>query len=297
MDGKIEEITPKIIWELDKKYAEEGISFHARPFRAVMEIIGPSFSIGARVPHDPRIDWIERLYQELIPEVATTWPGEGTGIAASVDQVKKVIVPVVFGEGVITSEDALGFKSKEEWWRWCRADGAIAAESQYAFVDLMDFFFGMGSVDAKAHPAAYKLWQQAASNLEVIADSLVNCYRTNSILQPICMLAELSMKGALLKLGLTSEDLRLKFGHKLVELARELSRLAPHHEDALFIDACASFPDYIKSRYDESALNRLQIVRLALKAQFVAASSLRRVSGIDETLAIYASEWPGPRVM
>lgn len=289
--------TPSEIWMLDKKYAEEGVPFCERPSRAVMDLVARGFVAGWGVPGDSVVDSIERLYKKLVPEVGDTWPREGIGIAASVDQVRKMVVPVMYGEFRPTSAGALGFDGGKDWMFWCRKDEAIAAESEYSFIDLYDFTCGINSIKFQSHSMPQNLWRQAASNLEVIADSLVNCYRTNFILQPICMLAELSMKGALLKLGVKDEDLRFKFGHKLLELARELSRLAPHHEDAFFMGACASFPDYVKSRYDESALNRLQIVRLALKAQFVAASSLRRVSGMDETLAMYASEWPGPRVV
>lgn len=288
---------PEEIWMLDKKYAEEGIPFCERPSRAVMDLIAPGFDAGWGVPSDSVVDSIERLYKKLVPEVGGAWPREGIGIAASVDQVRKMVVPAVYGEFRPASAEALGFDSGKDWIFWCRKDEAIAAESEYSFIDLYDFTRGINSIGLQSHSMAQNLWRQAASNIEVITDSLVNCYRTNSILQPICILAELSMKGALLKLGVKNEDLRLKFGHKLLELARELSRLVPHHEDELLIGVCASFPDYVKSRYDESALNRLQIVKLALKAQFVAASSLRRVSGADETLAVYASEWPGPRAM
>jgi hypothetical protein len=41
-------------------------------------------------------------------------------------------------------------------------------------------------------------------------------------------------------------------------------------------------PKYLRmSRYKPAGLSRLQVVRLALGVQFIAASTLRRISGVD----------------
>jgi len=42
-------------------------------------------------------------------------------------------------------------------------------------------------------------------------------------------------------------------------------------------------------------LKRLQVVRLALGVQFIAASSLRRIASADLALQMETDEWPGPR--
>ena len=262
-----------------------------------MEVLRSNFSVGYGQSQNLISNNIQEAYRQLIPEVDTTWPGVGTGIVASVDQVRKITVAVIFGKGSISSYEALDFKTQKDWWFWCRADKKIAADSQYAFADIYDFAYGLQALEEKSSPTAIELWKQAASNIDVIADSLANCYRTNSILQPICMAAELSMKGALLELGVPMNDLKKNFGHKFSALAEELSRICPHLEDKCFTDAAKLLPDYVQTRYEDGNFNRLQLVKLALSAQFIAASALRRLSGVDQTVDMSNSDWPGPRQM
>ena len=74
--------------KLDLKYAENGIRLHQRPFRAAMEILGSNFVIG--VGGNPEVNRIMDAYSAMIPEVNTNWPGAVIGLAASVDQVRKL---------------------------------------------------------------------------------------------------------------------------------------------------------------------------------------------------------------
>jgi hypothetical protein len=56
-----------------------------------------------------------------------------------------------------------------------------------------------------------------------------------------------------------------------------------------------ALPPYVESRYKPAGLKRLQVVKLALGAQFIAASSLRRIASADLALQMETDEWPGPR--
>jgi hypothetical protein len=57
----------------------------------------------------------------------------------------------------------------------------------------------------------------------------------------------------------------------------------------------ANLPPYVGSRYKPAGLTRLQVVRLALGVQFVAASTTRRITGVDIAAQMEAADWPGPR--
>ena len=81
---------------LDLKYAEEGVHVHQRPFRAAMELLGSNFVMG--VGGNPEVKRIMDTYAAMVPEVSTSWPGAGIGFAASVDQVRKLTFPIVFGQ-------------------------------------------------------------------------------------------------------------------------------------------------------------------------------------------------------
>jgi hypothetical protein len=58
----------------------------------------------------------------------------------------------------------------------------------------------------------------------------------------------------------------------------------------------SALPPYVESRYAPAGLKRLQVVKLALGAQFIVASRLRRIGRADLALQMENDiEWPGPR--
>lgn len=280
---------------LDLKYAEEGIHRHQRPFRAAVELLGSGFVMG--VGGNPEVKRIINAYAAMMPEVETSWPGAGIGLIASVDQVRKTIVPVVFGQIALQPWQMVDFSSAEEWWNWCRQDRAIAAEVAHAGADLHDFTAGFNEVE-RGNADAVALWQMARSNLEDVANTLPTTFSHDSVIQPVCMVAELSMKAALVWDGVDPESFRRgKDGHNLVVLAQRMAAARPHRDDMRVQAVVANLPPYVASRYKPAGLKRLQVVRLALGVQFIAASSLRRIVAVDLAGEMEAGEWPGPRAV
>ncbi len=284
--------TDNDILNLDARFAKEGLPFHARPFRAAMEILGEQFSIGA--DGNPQVREIEEAYERLIPEVKFTWPGMGTGLAVSVDRARRVTIGVVFGTADITIDKALGFSDHREWNNWCRGDEMIATRSEFAFADMHDLVYGIDS--GAQHKNTLTLWGLAADQLKLVAENLSQSGPVGSaVLQPICLTAELAMKGTLLHLGVPEMDLKNSklFGHNLNRLGERMAELSKHRDDALLLRALRQFPDYVGDRYRETQLTRLEIISLAIDAQFVAASAVRRISGQD--LASQVEAAVGPR--
>src|SRR5690606_30114871 len=115
---------------------------------------------------------------------------------------------------------------------------------------------------------------------------------SSSVLQPICLTAELSMKGTLLHLGIPERDLRNPklFGHNLFKLGEKMVQVESHKDDQLLLGMLNKFPNYVEDRYRETQLTRLEVISIALSAQFIAASSVRRVSGRDLSSQIENSE-------
>ena len=87
--------TIQTLRDLDLKYAEEGIHPHQRPFHAASEILGDRFAIG--VGANAEVERVTAAYEAMLSESNENWPGMGTGIAAVVDQVRRITAPVVFG--------------------------------------------------------------------------------------------------------------------------------------------------------------------------------------------------------
>ncbi|MFJ1299141.1 hypothetical protein ACILG0_04190 [Pseudomonadota bacterium AL_CKDN230030165-1A_HGKHYDSX7] len=279
------------ILRLDERFAEENIPFHARPFRAAVEILGYQFVLG--VGGDPQVMEIIRAYERLIPEVAFTWPGMGTGLVSSVDRVKKVRVGVSFGRNQITVARGLGFSSDENWIAWCRGDSEILARSAFAFADMCDLVYGVDNRTKENSDNAYVKWGLGAGHLEVVANHLSQSGKIDSpILQSVCLTVELAIKGTLLHLGLAEKDLKNPklFGHNLSKLAERMAEDCTHRDDPFLLSAVAKFPEYVGGRYTTTPLNRREIIALALDAQFVAASAVRRISGVDMAKQVEEAE-------
>lgn len=271
---------------LDRKYAEAGVSPHQRPMRAAADLLGGAFSLGSFA--NPEVKAITDAYRGLFPEVEQTWPGAGIGLIASVDQVRKFRLGAAFGRVSVPIWRGVGFDSLASWEAWCRHDSEIAAETALALADVHDFSSGVEIVSQQNAESA-KRWHMAASNLSDVANVLPTTFSVDSVLQPICLVVELSLKASLLVLG---QDLR---GHKLPTLAEALAGLRPHRDDVVIKDALSAFPNYVGSRYEPEGRSRYQVVRLALAAQFIAASSVRRISPVDMAFVMEEDTWPGPR--
>lgn len=285
--------TDSDIFRLDEQFALKGIPFHARPFHAVQEILGCQSLLVSLDNHLARE--IQAAYARLIPEVDFTWPGMGTGLAASIDRVRKVTIGVSYGTVRLSTDKALGFADHQDWVLWCRHNQNIVDRSEFAFADMYDLVYGID--DALEESNAKTFWGLATEQLKLVSESLSQSGATGgAVLQPICLTAELGLKGTLLHLGVSEKDLRNPqiFGHNLINLAQRMVRDCPHRDDDLLLNVLKKFPDYVGDRYRETQLTRLEVIDLALGAQFVAASAVRRVSSADVAWQV-ETQGPGAR--
>ena len=284
--------TSEDLQKLDLKYANEGVHLHQRPLRAAMEILGTTFSMG--MFDNPEVLKITAAYEEMFPETASSWPGFGIGLAASIDRVRKFTLPITYGSVTIQIWKFLGFGSEAEWWEWCRKDEDIGSLSSFAVADAWDFSHGM--IHAKqGNSDAGTLWGMARSNLEDTINTLQSTFSVDTVIQPICMVTELSLKGMLVWDGVAAQSFKGKDGHNLKKLAERVAVSKPHRDDPLVAEVVKNLPPYVDSRYKPAGLTRLAVVRLALGVQFVAASMLRRISDTDLAAEMEAGGWPAPR--
>ncbi len=277
---------------LDLKYAKAGVHLHQRPFRAATEILGSAFSMG--VGGDPEVQTIMAAYRAMVPEVDSSWPGMGIGLAAVVDQVRKITMPVVFGRQPLDVWRALDFADEGAWQLWCRGDERIAAESHFALADVHDLSYGLDDIRGGGG-ADLDLWRMATSNLADAANTLPSAFSVDSVLQPICMVVELSLKAALVRNGADPNSFKGKDGHDLAKLGARLAAELPHRDDSRVAELIGHLPPYVASRYKPAGLSRYDVVRLALGVQFVAASAARRFSDRDLAAKMEAGGWPAPR--
>lgn len=291
----MESISDERILELDEQYALAGVPFHARPLQAAVDILGGSFSLG--IFSNPSVKLICKAYERLVPEVVYTWPGMGTGLIASVDRVKAVKVGVGYGMPKLTPHEMLGFPDHATWEVWCRNKQQIAARSMYAFADIFDLVYGIDDCEKLSPGRGPELLGLAASHLAMATHSLEQTGTPwGSQLQPIHLTAELSLKGALVQIGVEEKELsKREYGHNLAAIAEKLIAERPHSDDQQLLAVAEKMPGYVDNRYRGSKLSRLEVIDLALGAQFIAGSAVRRVSQRDIGSIFEVSDWPGPR--
>lgn len=282
---------------LDNKYAKEGVPLHQRAFKASVEILGSSFRLG--IGGNTEVQEIWDAYNALFPEGRESWPGTGIGFISSSDRVRKVTSPVSYvRRQTFEVWRSLGFESAEQWWQWCREDKDIAAGTHFAYADISDFSLGRSDLQGRITDAQ-TLWGMAESNLSDIANILPTTYSLASVIQPICLVAELSLKAALVFNGTDPDEWHKRKakenGHDVVALGKRIAQELPHRDDELVARVLAQLPPYVPTRYVPAGLTRLQVVKLALGVQFVAASTVRRLSDRDLAIQMESSGWPAPR--
>jgi hypothetical protein len=151
----------------------------------------------------------------------------------------------------------------------------------YSVCDLWDFGYGTADLISYGSPAR-DLLNNARSSVVATPRILSGIIDIDSAVQTACLTAELSMKAALTHLGWTEQELR-KLSHHLTKLAEALIGTKPTLNDDRLRIACTKFPNYVESRYSPHGLTRLELMALAMRAQFVAADAIRRVA--DRNLA------------
>ena len=262
---------------LDEEYAERGIRSHARPMRAALNLFGPNFQLGCG--SDGEADAIIAAYGRLFPDGVSDWPGAGIGLAASVDRVRKLTVPVVLGQCRLEPWE-VGFGSVEEWWEWCRKRHDIAFAYSFAWADTVDIAYGLNELGETSAPGQ-PFWTLATSNLEDIVNALPASSSVDTLVQPIHLVIELAIKGYLVANGASPNSFYGKEGHKIQALANRVIKARPHRDDDLVRNVVDTMPRYTSSRYKPEGFMRLRVVQLALGSQFVAASCLRRLTSRD----------------
>lgn len=267
-------IEENFILEIDAKLIADDVKLHARPFHVAMvwmskkKISGDIF--------DTRI-WnpLMETYQRLYPSGDFSMPALLIGGVALRDCMYPARVNVGYGAfridplkciDVTREELELIFRHyPEQGWR-----------AFYGVCDLWDFGYGVDDL-IKACSPARDLLNNARSSVVATPRILSGAVDTDAAVQTACLTAELSMKAALKHLGWTEVQLK-RFSHRLPDLANSLIGTKSTHTDDRLRTACAKFPDYVGTRYSSHGLTRVELMALAMRAQFVAADAIRRVS-------------------
>lgn len=267
-------IDEDFIIKMDEELLARDVKLHARPFQVVIAWMREKKIAGDIL--DKRLwDPLMEVYRRLYPTGDFNMPSLFTGGVAIRDQMYPARVHLGYGTvsvdplksiEISREELALVFKKyPDQGWR-----------AFYGVCDLWDFGYGVDDLLKRGTPAT-DLLRNARSSLAATPRILSGDIDIDAAVQTACLTAELAMKAALTHLGATPGDLK-KLSHRLPDLATALVAKRSTSTDGRLLAAASKFPDYVGTRYSSHGLTRVQLMDLAMRAQFVAAEAIRRVS-------------------
>ena len=270
-------IDKEFVRQRDDELITQGLKLHQRPFHVVVAWMKAN-SISGDVFDKAMWDPLMAIYHTLYPAGDFSMPAMLKGSVALRDQMYPVLIAIGYGsvsvdllDCIEIPHDELEFifqQYPEQGWR-----------AFYGVADLWDFAYGVSDLEHGTGDAP-QLLANARSSLAATARILAGDIDIDAAVQTICLTAELALKGALAARGWTEAQYR-KLSHHLVKLADALiGEVSTAHDDRLR-GAIAHFPDYVGTRYASHGMTRIELMVLAMRAQFVAAEALRRVSHRD----------------
>lgn len=269
----MEPIDETFVLKMDGELIERDVKLHARPFQVVawMKKKKLSGDMLDRSIWDPQMEF----YMKLYPTGDFSMPSVVVGGVAFRDRMYPARANLRYGTFAVDPLKCIDIKQEElelvfkhypdQGWR-----------AFYAVCDVWDFGYGVDDAIGSGTPAK-ELLINARSSLAATPRILAGDVDIDSAVQTTCLTAELSMKGALKHLGVTDKELK-GLSHRLPKLGKALVARKPKPSDARLEAAASKFPDYVGTRYASHGLTRVQLMELAMRAQFVAAEAVRRIS-------------------
>lgn len=268
------QIDEKFIRDMDAGLIAKDVKLFQRPFH-VAHAWAREKNLSVNIFDEGYLGPIKQTYQKLYPSGDFSMPSLFVGGVALRDQIYPVKVSVGFGTFSVDPIKTISISPKEldfifknypnQYWR-----------AFYSACDVWDFAYGVEDLDRQGSPGL-ELLSKGRSSVAVAVRILTAHNDIDSAVQEACLSAELALKGALSHLGKPEADLK-KLSHKLPKIVEILIATVPASTDDRLRTACANFPDYVGTRYASHGMNRVQILELAMRAQFVAADAVRRIS-------------------
>lgn len=267
----------EFVARIDETLIQRDVPLHARPLSATMAYFDAN-NIRADIFSDGIYDDVMAIYRELYPSDNFFMPPLLVGGVGFRDRFYLARVNIGYGRFAVNPLSQIEVpesllaqvfrENPDQGWR-----------AFYGVADLYDF--GYGIEDLRGHSAdAAALWHNARAAMETTARILSTGAAVDATVQTICLTAELAMKGMLAHIG-WSEPQRRALHHRLGDIAAAVAREQPRATDTNLIATARTFPDYVQTRYTPHGLTRLTLIELAMKAQYIAADVLRRVSARD----------------
>jgi hypothetical protein len=271
-------IDDAFVRKMDAELITQGVPLHARPFQVAISYM-QSVGLSGDFLSDALWTPLMEIYHRSYPSGDFSIPAVLIGGVGFRDQFYTARVSVGYGRFSIDPLKCIDIDPLEMTAIWQRQPDQVW-RAMYSVCDLWDFGYAVDDLrNENAEVVAH--FQNARAAVVATARTLSNSGDSDFVVQSICQTAELSMKGVLVKLGWPESKRRNlgRSGHGLSDIAAAIASERPSPSDERLFRAVASFPDYVQTRYASHGLKRIELVELAMKAQYVAADALRRISG------------------
>lgn len=284
-------ITAEFVIDRDRELIRQDLKLHQRPFHVAIAWMKDQ-KIAGQIFDDNIWGPLMGIYRELYPSGDFSMPALFEGGVAMRDRMYRAIVNVGFGQFSINPFDCIEIP-RQELELIFRVEPEHVWRAFYGVCDLFDFAYGVEDIQHQS-AGAYELLSNARSSIAASARILQGDLDIDAAVQSACLSAELAMKGALSVAGWDEARYR-RLSHRLADAAEALIAERPRTSDGLLRAACASFPDYVGTRYRSHGMTRYELMSLAMRAQFVAADAVRRVTQRDLSAQFEADPSTPPR--
>lgn len=188
-------------------------------------------------------------------------------------------IPIIFGSPAIDLREFL-CQATESQMRLVFGERISTLAFCDQAYDLLDFVYGLDDLGKqdRIDSRTIEWWHLAKQQLEAAAATTLGSFTKYAIVQNCCVAAELLLKGALLQEGV-DEDLLSKtnkgYGHNLERIASKVCKIRHDLNSQLVLSVISRMPSYVKTRYNDVGLTRVQLGHLLMNAQFLAGEILR----------------------
>lgn len=285
----------EFIREIDAKLLEEDIALFYRPECVVIEwlkVNGYQENFLSQFYRELVIE-AKNLYLRKYPKGDFSYPPMFRGAAAIRDMVYPVNIHFGYGEYRLKPLNLIDI-SEDELDEALRYDPEQAYHAMYNVCDVYDFGYGADDLIIRGS-SARDLLTNALSSITAISRVLSDSNSIEGVLQISLVAIELAFKAAFMHMGYEEDFMRNKLKHNFKKMASLLVKERSLDSDQQVIEICESLPDLVNTRYRPSKLTRLQMIDIAMAAQFIAAECTRRITDRNST-AVIAQQTGYPRI-
>lgn len=276
-------LSDKEIFELverfDREMIQEGIEPKARSLGLARKI-GEEFKIsvvfgrgnGAEV--QKMFDHHNSMYRASDLAIGSIH----SGLAFHLDLFFRVDLPIVYGSGKLDplkQTDATEIQLHRIFSR--EQDGKSFISD---IVDVFDIGACLGGFEGFQQPKeeAMRFFRMASFHSQSVVAALTGIFDFKGSIQSALLCSELSVKAALIEIGLDENSLKNKMGHDLKKAIPILCEQADFDKSELELNISA-LPHFVTSRYDTKNWTRTEVSSIAKTSQRILAIISRKFSG------------------